>query len=419
MGEERIVTSELMEQEKQEASRLKGTTEGGPHDLDPDQEGDSEEELSPEAMFQMLVVRKGLAGTAAKECVSQLLEAFDMEEREEAGSVTHAGTGSGSATHAHRRREGGEAWVSTRGRETLPKIDVSDETTFSALLKGGDIIPRALTEALSNDQFLPLSFFLSSELSRRNMTNTQYQFKSSAAHERPVIDVGVYEDRDLFLSRDQFIDGHRNLLRAYRVCYGERAVEDLHDYQERLYSDGRFHDDEEFPAFQQFDKAVRVAWHNRDGGHYRLSADDTFAQLDRFINKLYSTRNTALARSVLGWQRGTEQSGQSLRHSRSSSPHRRSASPPPFGKGSGSNARQARCILCGSNKHNGYLCPDSGGKCVLRGTGVTLKTSGERICFDYNVPKGCNREDKHYGVHRCSICNEVGHGAQKCLRTTL
>jgi hypothetical protein len=421
MGDERLVGSELARSLRQAtasgpsaetiddsgvqptASGLGGTGVG----FDDDQ--DSDEEISTEALLRLAIQRKGLSGSAAVSGVSQLLEVLDTlgegQEETDKGPQTCAGS--------RHPEESGETRSSRRGREPPKKIDVIGTNSFAALLRGGDIIPHSLTDALSNDQFLPLAFFLSSELARRNTTNTQYQFKASAAHERQVIDTSGYEDRDLRLSRDQFVDAHRNLLRAYQVSYGPAAVADLVNYQDRLYSDNIFHLDGEFPAFRQFDRAVRLAWHNKEGGHYPLARDDTFAHLDRFINKMYSDNNAALARAVSNMQAGATKITRG-RHSRSASPQHRSPLPHSFHKGSRSEARRARCILCGSPKHTGYLCSFAGAKCTLQGTGLSVKSTSERLCFDYNISKGCDKQGKQHGVHRCSVCLETEHGAQKC-----
>lgn len=66
--------------------------------------------------------------------------------------------------------------------------------------------------ALANDEFLPLACFLSTELVRRNTTNVQYSYKQSTVHARSVIDITEFADLDFGLTRDQFLDAHRNLL---------------------------------------------------------------------------------------------------------------------------------------------------------------------------------------------------------------
>lgn len=420
MGEDRHVSSELAKSLRQ-ASGPSGETiddSGGQPTVTAlgrtgigyEDNRDSDEEVSTEALLRLAIQRKGLSGSVAVSGVSQLLETLNslgerQEETDKESQIYIAGS--------RHPEESGETRSLRRGREPPKKIDVIGTNSFAALLRGGDIIPHALTDALSNDQFLPLSFFLSSELARRNTTNTQYQFKASAAHERQVIDISGYEDKDLRLSRDQFVDAHRNLLRAYQVAYGRAAVADLVNYQDRLYSDNRFHLDEEFPAFRQFDRAVRLAWHNKEGGHYPLARDDTFSHLDRFINKMYSDNNAALARAVTNMQAGTSKAMRG-RHSRSASPQHRSSFPRSFHKGSRSEARRARCILCGSPKHTGYLCSFASAKCTLQGTGLMVKSTSEKLCFDYNISKGCDKQGKQHGVHRCSVCLETEHGAQKC-----
>ena len=117
---------------------------------------------------------------------------------------------------------------------TLPAISLVPANTFSALREGGNIVPHALMTALANDEFLPLACFLSTELVQRITTNVQYSYKQSAVHARSVIDITEFADLDFGLTRDQFLDAHRNLLRAYRKAFNCEVGEDLERYQERL-----------------------------------------------------------------------------------------------------------------------------------------------------------------------------------------
>jgi len=184
------------------------------------------------------------------------------------------------------------------GVHAAPTISLVAANTFSALREGGNIIPHALMTALANDEFLPLACFLSTELTRRNTTNVQYTYKQSAVHTRSVIDITDFADIDFGLTRDQFLDAHCNLLRAYRRAFSREVAEDLEQYQERLRSDSRFHNDSDWPAVLQFDREIRMAWHNKYDGHFHLAASDTFAQLDQVVLQRHSKTNDELARAL-------------------------------------------------------------------------------------------------------------------------
>ena len=55
-----------------------------------------------------------------------------------------------------------------------------------------------------------------------------------------------------------------------------------------------------------------------------------------------------------------------------------------------------------------------GTKCELRNSRLWAKSSGERICFDYNIPKSCILSGPQHVPHKCSICLGAKHSTQKC-----
>ena len=361
--------------------------------LDGEQAHDDDESGDPEAILLAIVHRyTELTGTSALARVSQLINLLDAPS-------THTGTGDALP------RAAGAA---------LPAISLVPANTFSALREGGNIIPHALMTALANDEFLPLACFLSTELVRRNTTNVQYSYKQSAVHARSVIDITEFADLDFGLTRDQFLDAHRNLLRAYRRAFNRDVGEDLERYQERLRSDSRFHKDSDWPAILQFDREIRMAWHNKYDGHFCLAASDTFAQLDQVVLQRHSKTNEELSRALA--RLNTPGNGQPHRPAarrRSASPPG-SASPHHFRESSRTFTRRPCCILCGSNAHSGRACDMPGAKCELRNSRLWVKSSGERICFDYNIPKSCVLSGPQHAPHKCSVCLGAEHSAQKC-----
>ena len=134
-----------------------------------EQDEDGDEGVSTEDLLRVAVQRKGLTGSVAVSGMSQLLEILDTLGEKQNVTDKEPQMRSDSSGLLE---ESGDDRSSCRGREAPKKIDVIGTNSFTALLRGRDIIPHALMEALSNDQFLPLSLFLSAELARRNTTNT-------------------------------------------------------------------------------------------------------------------------------------------------------------------------------------------------------------------------------------------------------
>lgn len=371
-----------------------------------------DEVAETEALLQTAVTQAGFSGTEALKRVSQILDLL-----KKAPDATQSSAGGGSS-HSDAAGGGRETSRDPPSRPGVPTLTVSliAGNSFAALSEGGTIVPDALIKALNNDEFLPLSCFLSTELATRNMTNVQYSYKTSATHTLQILDVSAYLARDFLLSRDQFLDGHRNLLRAYQLsCYGDDVVQDLANYVEGLRSNEHFYIDRDWRAFLRLDREVRMAWYNAEHGRFPLCNRDTFNRLQYLILDLRLDANDALHQQQHQVQRvDARRSPPPLRRQRSRSRSPQVESPRRFREGSGSYPRRSCCMLCGKTGHSGRNCSQQDAKCELRGDRLTAKSSGDRVCFDFNAPRGCKIQGAQHTRHQCSVCLGKGHSAQEC-----
>jgi hypothetical protein len=80
------------------------------------------------------------------------------------------------------------------------------------------------------------------------------------------------------------------------------------------------------------------------------------------------------------------------------------------------------CILCGRTTHSMLKCTESklfnNGTMYLqrRSDGSWGDSNGRRLCFRFNSAsrRGCTTYPCSSGDHRCSLCGEVAHNAQRC-----
>lgn len=90
---------------------------------------------------------------------------------------------------------------------------------------------------------------------------------------------------------------------------------------------------------------------------------------------------------------------------------------------SSDNPKTGRCIFCGdrSKTHLSRNCLSScctdGSPCHLsrqEPSGARISRSGQRYCYSWNGPSGCDQVPCKRGDHLCTLCGSSSHNAQQC-----